>query len=128
MRIDVVAAIIRKQQKILITQRLKDAHLAGYWEFPGGKVETGESLEVALVREIIEELGLKIRVLDEFYTIEHDYPNQAVRIHFFDCTIIEGEARALEVADFRWVSPSSLCDYKFPPADAQLISKLQYAP
>ena len=73
-RIEVVAAIIRKDGQILITQRLDNVQLARLWEFPGGKVEAGESLEVALQREIHEELGIKIRVCDEFFTVDHDYP------------------------------------------------------
>jgi 8-oxo-dGTP diphosphatase/A/G-specific adenine glycosylase len=124
-RIDVVAAIIRKGGKILITQRRNNVHLAGLWEFPGGKVEPGESLEVALEREIREELGLKIRINDEFLVIDHDYPSKSVRLHFFQCTTIEGEARPLDVADLRWVSPRDLTNYRFPPADLELIIKLQ---
>jgi 8-oxo-dGTP diphosphatase/A/G-specific adenine glycosylase len=124
-RIDVVAAIIRKGGKILITQRRDNVHLARLWEFPGGKVEAGESLEVALKREIQEELGLKIRVDDEFLVIDHDYPGKSVRLHFFNCTPLEGAAQPLDVADLRWVSPRDLNNYPFPPADAELIVRLQ---
>jgi mutator protein MutT len=126
-RIDVVAAIIRRKGQVLITQRLDNVHLARLWEFPGGKVEVGESLEVALKREIREELGLKIRVDDEFFTIEHDYPAKSVRLHFFICTILDGEPQALHVAALRWVSPQDLANYQFPPADAELIARLQSA-
>ena len=125
MRVNVVAAIIRKDGHILITRRLHDAHLAGLWEFPGGKVEPGESLEVAMQREILEELGIKIRVYDEFFRIDHDYSDTSVRLHFFDCTILEGEAQCLEVADLRWVNPEDLMNYDFPPADAELLAKLR---
>ena len=124
MRIDVVAAIIRRNSKILITQRLDHVHLAGLWEFPGGKVEAGESLEGALQREILEELGAQIRVDDEFFTIDHDYPTKSVRLHFFNCTILEGDVQPLDVADLRWVMPRELRTFEFPPADAELISKL----
>ena len=95
------------------------------WEFPGGKVEAGESFEGALRREIREELGIEIRVLDEFFTVEHEYPTKSVRLHFFNCTIGEGEAEALGVADMRWVLPSELDKFEFPPADAELIAKLK---
>src|ERR1051326_8002428 len=88
--IDVVAAIIRRNGKILITQRLKNVHLAGLWEFPGGKVEAGEALKDALVREIREELGIEVRVGDEFFRTEHDYPSKSVRLYFFDCTVLTG--------------------------------------
>ena len=124
MRVDVVAAIIRRDSKILITQRPGHVHLAGLWEFPGGKVEPGESLAGALEREISEELGVQIRVNDEFFTIDHDYPTKSVRLHFFNCTILEGEVQPLDVADLRWVTPSDLRTFEFPPADAELISKL----
>ncbi len=125
MRIDVVAAIIRRDGRILITQRPDNVHLARLWEFPGGKVEAGESLEVALHREILEEVGLKIRVDDEFFTVDHDYPTKSVRLHFFNCNVLEGEAQQLNVADLRWVTPADLDNYQFPPADADLIVKLR---
>ena len=124
MIIEVVAAVIRTDGKILITQRLDQVHLAKLWEFPGGKVEPGESLEGALIREIREELGINIRVNDEFFTVEHDYPAKSVRLHFFNCTITDGEPAALAVADLRWVSPTDLNSFEFPPADAELIGKL----
>ena len=124
MRVNVVAAIIRRTGKILITQRFDNVHLPGMWEFPGGKVEAGETLEVALQREILEELGIKIRVEDDFFRIDHDYPTKSIRLHFFNCTILEGEPQPLEVADLRWVEPEQLDDFQFPPADAELIAKL----
>ena len=127
MRIDVVAAVIRENGRILITQRRDDAHLARLWEFPGGKVEVGESLEIALQREILEELGIQIRVDGEFFTIDHEYPSRSVRLHFFNCTVIEGDAKPLHVADLRWVNPEDLSNYQFPPADAELLARLRSA-
>jgi len=124
--IDVVAAVIRMDSKILITQRLPHVHLAGLWEFPGGKVQAGESLEGALVREIREELGIKIRVNDGFFTVEHDYPEKSVRLHFFNCTILDGQPAALGVADLRWVAAGDLSQFEFPPADSALIAKLRF--
>ena len=88
--------------------------MARLWEFPGGKVEAGESLGAALEREIQEELGIRVRVGDEFFTVDHDYSTKSIRLYFFDCTVLEGEARALEVADFRWVRPQDLCNYDIP--------------
>jgi len=123
--IDVVAAVIRRGDQILITQRFDHVHLPGLWEFPGGKVEAGESLQAALEREIREELGLAIRVHDEFFTVEHDYPTKSVRLHFFNCSIVEGEPQLIEVADLRWVHPQDLGKFDFPPADAELIARLQ---
>jgi 8-oxo-dGTP diphosphatase len=124
-RVNVVAAIIRRDGQILITQRHGNVHLGGMWEFPGGKVEPGETLEAALQREIQEELGIKVRVDEEFFLIDHDYPTKSVRLHFFNCTIVAGEAQPLDVADLRWVEPGQLGDFQFPPADEQLIAKLR---
>lgn len=124
MKVDVVAAVIRRGQDILITRRLNHVHLGGLWEFPGGKVEPGESLKPALVREILEELGIDIRPDHEILTVEHDYPTKSVRLHFFHCTIQHGEPKALEVAELRWVKPEELHSFEFPPADAELIRML----
>ncbi|HYR88989.1 MAG TPA: 8-oxo-dGTP diphosphatase MutT [Terriglobia bacterium] len=124
MIIDVVAAIIRRGERILITQRFDNVHLPGLWEFPGGKVEAGESPQAALEREIREELGVQIRVHDEFFTTEHDYPTKSVRLHFFNSSIIEGEPRLIDVADLRWVLPQDLGQFEFPEADADLIARL----
>jgi 8-oxo-dGTP diphosphatase len=121
----VVAAILRKGGRILITQRPKSVHLESLWEFPGGKVEHGESLEIALEREILEELGIKIRVCDEFFTVDYEYPTKAVRLHFFNCEILEGLPQRLDVADLQWVYPQDLSSYLFPPADFPVIEKLQ---
>jgi mutator protein MutT len=126
-RINVVAAVIWKDGEILITKRRSNVHLANLWEFPGGKVESGESLESALLREIQEEIGIKIRIDDEFLAIDHDYPTKPVRLHFFNCTLLEGDPRPLDVADLRWVKPSDLDNYEFPPADDELISQLRLA-
>ncbi len=125
MTVDVVAAIIRDNQKILITQRFDNVHLPGLWEFPGGKVEPDESLTAALEREIREELGVTILVGDEFFSVVHDYTPKSVRLHFFNCAIIDGEPHPLEVADMRWVRPEELGQFEFPPADADLIAILR---
>jgi mutator protein MutT len=122
--ITVAAAIIRRNQHILLTRRRPDAHLPNLWEFPGGKVEAGESLKAALRRELQEELGIQIEVLDESYTTTHHYPAKSVELHFFDCTIIDGEPRAIEVAEFRWVKSSDLLSYDFPEADLELVNRL----
>ena len=123
--VDVVAAVIRRDDRILITQRPDNVHLARLWEFPGGKVEAGESLQSALEREIREELAVDIVVRDEFYSVEHHYPGKSVRLHFFNCVIEEGEPEALGVADLLWVLPAELARFEFPPADAELIDRLR---
>ena len=124
MTIIVVAAIIRRNGKILITRRLDDVHLPGLWEFPGGKVEAYETLDAALEREIFEELGIRIRVTEQVLTVKHQYPSKSVLLHFFNCTIVSGEPQPIEVADLKWVEPADLRQYPFPPADADLIATL----
>ena len=120
----VVAAIIRRGDSILLTRRPPNVHLPNLWEFPGGKVEAGESLTSALQRELREELGIEAEVSDEYYTTTHHYQIKTVELHFFNCAIARGEPRALEVAEFRWVKTSALRSYKFPEADLELIEML----
>ena len=122
--ITVAAAIIHRDQQILLTRRKPDAHLANLWEFPGGKVEAGESLEAALQRELREELDIEVEVLDEFYATTHHYATRAVALHFFNCRITQGEPRALDVAEFRWVNSSELHAFEFPEADRELVERL----
>ena len=120
----VVAAIIRRDETILLTRRPPDAHLPNLWEFPGGKVEPGESLIEALRRELLEELGVHAEVRDEYYATIHHYPTKTIDLHFFNCTIIDGEPRAIEVAEFRWVKSADLRAYEFPKADLELVERL----
>ena len=122
--ITVVAAIILRNEHILLTRRRADAHLANLWEFPGGKVEAGESLAEALQRELHEELGITVEVQDECYATTHHYPAKSVELHFFNCTISDGEPLAIEVAEFRWVKPPDLLSFDFPEADLELVNRL----
>jgi mutator protein MutT len=120
----VAAAIIHRDQQILLTKRPPNVHLPNLWEFPGGKVEPGESLEAALRRELREELDIDAMVHDEYFSITHHYPTKSVELHFFNCTIASGEPRAIEVAECRWVKASDLHAYEFPEADRELITRL----
>lgn len=120
----VVAAIIVVDEHVLVTQRPANVHLPGVWEFPGGKVEAGESLQAALQRELREELGIQAEVFDEYFTSTHRYPEKIVELHFFNCAIIKGVPRAIEVADVRWVQLSELRSLEFPEADRDLINRL----
>jgi len=122
--ITVAAAIIRRGEHILLTRRRPDAHLPGLWEFPGGKVEPGESLSDALRRELLEELGVHAAIADEYYTTIHHYPTKSVELHFFNCTIANGEPRAIEAPELRWVKSSELHALEFPEADRELIERL----
>lgn len=125
--IDVVAGVIRRDGLLLITQRMADDTLAGYWEFPGGKVDKDEELKVALRRELLEEVGLETEIGEEIHRIVHAYPDRDVRLHFFEAHIVSGEPQKLEVADLRWVSVDQLMDYQFPEADLPLLNQLRGA-
>lgn len=126
--IDVSAALIFHHGRLLITRRHADSHLGGFWEFPGGKREAGETFEECLVREIHEELGIEISVGELFEEITHAYDEKTVRLKFFICELVRGEPKALGCAALKWVRKSELADYKFPAADEQLLKKLPGAP
>ncbi len=124
--IDVVAGVIRRDDgKLLISQRMADDTLGGYWEFPGGKVDPGEQLKVALHRELKEELGVETEIGAEIHRIVHPYPDRDVRLYFFDARIVSGEPQKIEVADFLWVTTDELMDYQFPEADRPLLNQLR---
>lgn len=122
-RVEVVAAVIERGGRILITRRPPGAHLAGLWEFPGGKPEPGEDPARALRREIEEELGAAVIVGDAIETVDWAYPDRQVRITFFRCAL-EGDPQPLEGQEMAWVAPADLVRYRFPPADAQLLARL----
>jgi mutator protein MutT len=124
-QIEVSAALIFENGKLLITQRLANAHLGGLWEFPGGKREANETFEQCLVREIREELGMEISVGKLFEEITHAYPGKTVHLKFFICQSLRGEPQTLGCAAFKWIKKSELVDYEFPAADAQLLEKLR---
>jgi 8-oxo-dGTP diphosphatase len=122
--VEVAAALIFQNKKLLIAQRRENSHLGGLWEFPGGKREANETFEECLVREIHEELGLKISVGELFENITHAYPEKIVRLKFFICQLLHGEPKPLGCAAFKWIGKNELGDFRFPAADAQLLKKL----
>ena len=122
--IQVSAALIFHQGKLLITQRHAKSHLGGLWEFPGGKREPGETFEQCLVREIREELGVEISVGKMFAEISHDYPEKSVCLKFFLCELVAGEPQPLDCAAVKWITKKELPDYEFPAADEQLLEQL----
>jgi len=99
--------------------------LAGYWEFPGGKVESGEDLLTALRRELLEELGVTTEIGAELQRVVHAYPDRDVRLYFYEATILSGEPMPIEAADLRWVRPDELMNYQFPAADLPLLEMLR---
>lgn len=121
----VAAAVIERDGAILLTRRMKGTHLAGMWEFPGGKLHSGESPEDALVRECREECGIEIEVIDIVDVTYHRYDLKNVLLLFYDCRWIGGEVRHLQVADHAWVEPSAIRDYPLPPPDEKLVQKLE---
>jgi mutator protein MutT len=123
----VAAAIIERDGRWLLARRLKGTHLEGLWEFPGGKVDPGETLEACLARELAEELGVVGAVHGLRWSTTHDYPGRRVELHFYDCTI-EGEPRPLLGQELRWVSASELAALPLPAADAGLVTLLTRRP
>lgn len=124
--LDVAAGLVRHDGLLLIAQRPAGSHLAGFWEFPGGKCHAGESWEACLERELEEELGLRVQTGALYDEILHAYPTKTVRLRFF-CAGLQPDsppARALECADFAWVNREELTRYTFPPADAALLRRL----
>ena len=123
--IEVAAALVFRDGRLLITQRPAGGHLAGLWEFPGGKREPAESFEQALQRELMEELGIEVEVGELVESITHEYPEKSVHLRFFRCAWKRHEPQAIECADWRWIGPEDLEDFQFPAADARLLEKLR---
>jgi 8-oxo-dGTP diphosphatase len=120
MTIVVTAAIVEDHGRFFVTRRLKGTHLEGLWEFPGGKIEAGESLADGLRRELKEELGTDVEIGDEIFAVTHDYPDRSVELHFLSCTFLNAPV-ALLGQDMRWLAREELSALEFPPADEELI-------
>lgn len=122
--VKVVAAVIHKDNKIFATAR-GYGEFKGMWEFPGGKVEAGETSQQALIREIQEELDTKITVGDLIGTIEYDYPTFHLSMDCFWCKVVEGKLKLLEAEDAKWLSKDNLYSVQWLPADMTLIEKIE---
>ncbi len=120
----VVAALVYRSGKILFTKRQKGKHLPCLWEFPGGKVEKGETDEEALKRELQEEVGVEAQVGHCCFETRYGYVTRSVHLRVFRCKIIEGEPRAIDVKAVRWVCPKDLMKLNVPPADLSFIQEL----
>jgi mutator protein MutT len=119
----VTAAVIERDNRVLVTRRLKGTHLEGYWEFPGGKCDPGETLEACLRRELQEELAVDAIIGDEIMTTCHTYPERQVELHFFSVTL-RGEPVPQLGQEMKWITHEELRVLPLPPADAELVELL----
>lgn len=119
----VIAAVIERAGCFLLTRRLKNTHLAGLWEFPGGKCDANETHEACLIRELAEELHVRVEVGKEMIVIEHEYPEKTVRLHFHECRLLD-EPTPMLGQEMRWVRREDLRELDFPEADRELIEML----
>lgn len=119
----VAAAVIERDGRYLITRRQPGVHLAGHWEFPGGKCEPDETLHACLCRELREELDVTVTVGDVLLTTTHDYPERRVELHFVRCRL-QGEPAPQLGQEMRWTPREELNALEFPAADAELIRLL----
>ncbi len=120
----VTAGLLQQDGMVLITKRPAGSHLAGYWEFPGGKQEVGETLEECLEREMKEELGVNVRVGKCLLNVDHEYENRIISLYLFQCTHLSGELNPLMCEEIRWVHPEDLRQFHFPPPDEKIIQLL----
>jgi len=121
-RVEIAIAVVGRAGEYLVGLRPEGTALAGLWEFPGGKVEQGESPEAAACRECLEETGLVVRVVGRYASVEHDYAHARVTLHFLACVAVQ-EAGPLP-ARFRWVPAGELPRYRFPPANDSVLRSL----
>jgi 8-oxo-dGTP diphosphatase len=124
--VEVAAALIRDAEgRYLITERRRGSHLAGLWEFPGGKLEPHETPEACLRRELAEELSATFTIGRRVDTVRWEYPERTVVIHFYDCHLESGDIMPREAQRMEWVETQRLSEYDFPPADRALIDRLR---
>ena len=121
---EVVAALIWDKDKFMICQRPAHKARALLWEFVGGKVESGEAKEQALIRECQEELAVTLSVDDVFMDVVHEYPDITVHLTLFNATIAEGIPQKLEHNDIKWILPSEIPQYNFCPADEEILKTI----
>lgn len=127
--IRVVAGVLRDAHgRVLLAQRGEGRHLAGLWEFPGGKMDPGETPEAALARELFEEIGIRIRAARPLIAVEHDYPGRRVRLEVYEVLDYEGDPFGREGQALRWLSPEAMSAIPMPPADRPVVQALRLPP
>lgn len=125
-QIDVVAAVIKEGDRVFAAQR-GYGEFEGWWEFPGGKIEPGESPQVALRREIREELDVEVQVGRHLATVDYDYPAFHLHMRLYLCRIAGGELRLKEAEDARWLAPGELRGVKWLPADEAALESVEFS-
>ena len=120
--IEVTAAIIKRDNRILICQRPEGKSCGLLWEFPGGKVEYGETGEQCIIREIQEELGITLRVIRKLTDVTFDYPDKTVHLNFYITEIESGELTLKEHNAYAWIAREEISNYQFCPADQKMLS------
>lgn len=119
------AAILNPQGQLLIAKRPEDKHQGGLWEFPGGKVEADESVETALKRELLEEIGIEVQQCEPLVRIEHDYSDKSVVLDVWVVSSFSGKAIGLEGQPIEWINPVDMDAYPFPEANLPIIAALK---
>ncbi len=122
--IAVVAGLIVRGEKLLIARRPDKNGVRGKWEFPGGKIERGETPEAALERELWEELGVRTHTERIYHAVAHSYPDKDVLLLFYASSLTDGEPRAIEEAEIRWICEEELTDFDWAEADRALVKQL----
>ncbi len=122
--VEVVASVIKKNNLILCTRRPTSKKFPGYWEFPGGKVEKGETKEEALIREIKEELDVKIKVNSLIAVIDYEYHDFLLKMYVYDCILLEEDIVLLEHQEMKWLKKENLDSLNWLPSDLELIKML----
>ncbi|PHM46419.1 8-oxodGTP nucleoside triphosphatase [Xenorhabdus mauleonii] len=121
----IAAGVIKNNNnEIFITQRSADSHMGGFWEFPGGKLEQGETPEQALIRELKEEVGIEVTHSELLDTITHDFPDRNITLYFFLVDEWKNDPFGREGQPYRWVLQSELIADEFPPANRSIVSLL----
>lgn len=124
-RIDVVVALIHDASgRVLVSRRRPGSHMAGFWEFPGGKRASGEAPRDALARELDEELGICVLAAEPFMSLDHEYPDRDVALDVWTVSAFDGEPRALEGQQLDWVAPKALREIGLLPADVAIVERL----
>jgi len=117
-------ALIRRGKSILISQRMENDSFGSFWEFPGGRKNSGETFEECVAREVNEEIGIRVSVHEKFMEMKHEYHERVIWLNFYLCALLSGEPRPLECQNVKWVDVSELKSFRFPPANDKVIEKL----